>query len=201
MPTPPRSRKDALLAAAKTLFGVHGYAETTFKKIADHAGVALGLLTHYFGTKERLFLAAGRDVLHDLIHSIQESLRGAPSGLAAVQRFTETYFQFARDPERHFRILVRCSPFSDLKGTAEREAMEKDFEVLYSILEEAIARGVADGTIRPLDPRRTSRVIFCNLVGGVRHVLLTPYATPTLFEDIVHFLVEGITAQPQHRRP
>lgn len=196
---PPKSspsRKDALLAAAKTLFGVHGYAETTFKKIAQEAGVALGLLTHYFGTKERLFLAAGLDVLHDLIRAEEAAVAGAPSGLEAVRRFAETYFAFATDPDRHFRILVRCSPFSDLKGSAEREVMERDFERLYHLLEAALARGVADGSVRPLDPHRTSRVLFCNLVGGVRHHLLTPYATPTLLADLVDFMVAGIRRSP-----
>ncbi len=195
---PPKSgspRKDALLAAAKTLFGIHGYAETTFKKIAQEAGVALGLLTHYFGTKERLFLAAGLDVLHDLIHSEERAVAAAPNGLEAVRRFAETYFAFAVDPSRHFRLLVRCSPFSDLKGSTEREVMERDFERLYHILEEALSRGVADGSLRPLDPSRVSRVLFCNLVGGVRHQLLTPYASPSLFQDLVEFMLAGIRAQ------
>ncbi|HCF05871.1 MAG TPA: TetR/AcrR family transcriptional regulator [Desulfomicrobiaceae bacterium] len=188
------SRKESLLAAAKVLFGMHGYAETTFKKIAQEAGVALGLLTHYFGTKERLFLAAGLDVLHDLIRTEEAALAQAQTGLEAVRIFAETYFAFATDPDRHFLILIRCSPFSDLKGMAEREVMERDFHKLYLLLEEALAKGVADGSIRPVDPLRTSRVIFCNLVGGVRHHLLTPYATATLLNDLVDFVINGIAA-------
>ena len=53
------TRKAALLQAAKELFGEYGYAETTFKKISERAGVALGLLTHHYGNKEKLFLACG----------------------------------------------------------------------------------------------------------------------------------------------
>lgn len=54
-----KSKKEALLQAAKELFGECGYVETTFKKISDRAGVALGLLTHHYGNKEKLFLASG----------------------------------------------------------------------------------------------------------------------------------------------
>ena len=57
------TKKEALLKAAKELFGECGYTETTFKKISERAGVALGLLTHHYGNKEKLFLAAGMDVL------------------------------------------------------------------------------------------------------------------------------------------
>ena len=39
------TKKEALLKAAKELFGECGYTETTFKKISERAGVALGLLT------------------------------------------------------------------------------------------------------------------------------------------------------------
>ena len=53
------TKKEALLKAAKELFGECGYTETTFKKISERAGVALGLLTHHYGNKEKLFLAAG----------------------------------------------------------------------------------------------------------------------------------------------
>lgn len=60
------TKKEALLKAAKELFGEYGYTETTFKKISERAGVALGLLTHHYGNKEKLFLAAGMDVLERL---------------------------------------------------------------------------------------------------------------------------------------
>ena len=45
------TKKEALLKAAKELFGECGYTETTFKKISERAGVALGLLTHHYGNK------------------------------------------------------------------------------------------------------------------------------------------------------
>ncbi len=38
------SKRKLFFEAAKELFGELGYAETTFKKISDKAGVALGLI-------------------------------------------------------------------------------------------------------------------------------------------------------------
>lgn len=35
-----KNKKEALLQAAKELFGEYGYVETTFKKISERAGVA-----------------------------------------------------------------------------------------------------------------------------------------------------------------
>ena len=114
------SKKELLLKAAKELFSEHGYSETTFKKISERAGVALGLLTHHFGNKEKLFLTAGLDVLQELIEHQKTNITPATNGLDAVRLFAKAYFDFAQDPKSDFMILVRCSPFSDLKTSLSK---------------------------------------------------------------------------------
>src|ERR1700680_1395741 len=52
--------REAILAAARTRFGDHGYAGATIRAIAADAGVDPALVHHFFGTKERLFAAAMR---------------------------------------------------------------------------------------------------------------------------------------------
>ena len=85
------TKKEALLKAAKELFGECGYTETTFKKISERAGVALGLLTHHYGNKEKLFLAAGMDVLerfHEVLQrACEEWPRERVEFLQGVSRF------------------------------------------------------------------------------------------------------------------
>jgi AcrR family transcriptional regulator len=186
------TKKELLLKAAKELFSEHGYSETTFKKISERAGVALGLLTHHFGNKEKLFLTAGLDVVRELVIAIRTNLQGVPNGLEAVRLFAKTYFDFARNPRQDFMVLVRCSPFSDLKTVEDKDVMIRNFSELYDILTECVALGVKDGSIRKVDPKKASVVVFCNLVGGIRHGLLTPYGDETLFDDIVDFIVQGL---------
>lgn len=186
------TKKELLLKAAKELFSEHGYSETTFKKISERAGVALGLLTHHFGNKEKLFLTAGLDVLQELVLAIRTNLQGVPNGLESVRVFAQTYFDFARNPRQDFMVLVRCSPFSDLKTVEDKDVMFRNFSELYDILKDCVQRGVEDGSIRPVEPRRTSVVVFCNLVGGIRHGLLTPYGGEKLFDDIVEFVIDGL---------
>ncbi len=186
------TKKELLLKAAKELFSEHGYSETTFKKISERAGVALGLLTHHFGNKEKLFLTAGLDVVHELVEAMRTNLQGVPNGLEAVRLFAKTYFDFARNPRQDFMVLVRCSPFSDLKTIEDKEVMIRTFSELYDILGECIERGVADGSIRHVDPSKMTAVVFCNLVGGIRHGLLTPYGSDTLFDDVIAFILHGL---------
>lgn len=188
------SKKDALLLAAKELFGQHGYNGTTFKLISERAGVALGLLTHHYGNKEKLFLTAGLDVLERMLDRLREAVAGAGDGLEAVQRFCGAYLEFSLDPGEHFLVLVRCSPYSDVNTREDREVMMQKFEAVPAILEACVRRGVEDGSILPLPPRETAGAVQCNLVGAVRTRLLTPYSAPSLYDDVLAFITRSLAA-------
>jgi AcrR family transcriptional regulator len=49
--------REAILAAAARAFGEQGYPRTTLRGIARDAGVDTRLVTHYFGSKQELFVA------------------------------------------------------------------------------------------------------------------------------------------------
>jgi AcrR family transcriptional regulator len=52
--------REAILTAARERFADHGYDAATIRRIAADAGVDPALVHHFFGTKERLFVAAMR---------------------------------------------------------------------------------------------------------------------------------------------
>lgn len=187
------TKKELLLEAAKELFGVHGYSETTFKKISERAGVALGLLTHHYGNKEKLFIAAGMDVLQNMVDQLRDAVAQGNNGLECVQQYVKKYFEFSLDSNEYFLVLIRCSPYSDVKTRDDREEMAYKFKEVYEILEECVARGVKDGSILPLPVEETAAAVQCNVVGGVRTRLLTPYYPPTLYDDIYNFVTRSIS--------
>lgn len=54
----PELHRAAILAAARAVFGEHGYANGTIREIARRAGVTHGLILRHFETKERLFVTS-----------------------------------------------------------------------------------------------------------------------------------------------
>ncbi len=56
----PDERREQLLACAVRLFGERPYDAVSTTDIAREAGIARGLLNHYFGTKRDLYLAVVR---------------------------------------------------------------------------------------------------------------------------------------------
>ncbi|TYL55642.1 TetR/AcrR family transcriptional regulator [Nocardioides sp. BGMRC 2183] len=56
----PDERREQLLVAAERLFAERPYAEVSTTRLAEEAGVARGLLNHYFGDKRALYLEVVR---------------------------------------------------------------------------------------------------------------------------------------------
>ena len=59
----PDARRQQILSVAVRLFGERGYADVSTTDVARAAGVARGLINHYFGTKKDLYLAVVRVML------------------------------------------------------------------------------------------------------------------------------------------
>lgn len=186
------TKKEALLTAAKELFGEFGYADTTFKKISERAGVALGLLTHHYGNKEKLFLAAGLDVLEHFLIELRAAVAPAENGHDAVLAFAKAYLDYSVNKDSYWLVLVRCSPYSDMKTKTDRDIMYEKFNLVPRLLEQQITRGIADGTIVPISAHETAHTIIALMVGVNRTRLLTPYAPPQLYEEALAFISRSI---------
>jgi AcrR family transcriptional regulator len=59
----PDERREQILDCAVRLFGERPYAAVSTTEIASEAGVARGLLNHYFGTKRDLYLEVMRTIV------------------------------------------------------------------------------------------------------------------------------------------
>lgn len=106
-------RRAQILTAARTLFSEHPYSAVSTTAIAREAGVARGLLNHYFGTKRELYVAVVRSMVRVPPPPVPEDVEGRPladlagesidAWLDAVRRNRETWFAaiggFGHDPE------------------------------------------------------------------------------------------------------
>lgn len=69
-------RREQILACAVRLFGERPYAEVSTTDIARAAGVARGLINHYFGTKKDLYL----EVIRVMVTIPEVAVAGLPQG-------------------------------------------------------------------------------------------------------------------------
>lgn len=191
------SKRDEILAAAQALFAEYGYAGTTMRMIAERAGVAFGLVSHYFGNKEKLFLVAGHEMIDAMLVVIRQDMQKAENGLQAVDIFVASYLSFTLANRATFPTLIRCSPFSDDNPHLDRQKIGVKFEELIREIEANLRRGMDDGTIARVPVRDCALMIYASMVGAVRTVFLSPFGEPGLFDETRRFILRSLRTTPE----
>jgi AcrR family transcriptional regulator len=100
---------EAILTAARRLFGTQGFAATTMDEIAEGARIAKGAVYHHFRNKEAVFEAVFDLVSRDLVVEIDSAARAEKDVLAAMVAGTQHYFAAtAKGPTG--QIILRDGP-------------------------------------------------------------------------------------------
>ena len=176
-------RRQAILDAAREQFAEKGYAAASIRAIARTADVDPALVHHYFGSKEKVFVAA-MELPFDPAERLPEVLEGDLDGLA--ERLVRMFLDIWADPA--FRApmlgLVRSAFTSEQGATMLRE-----------FVGEALLGRVAQ-TVRGAGPADALRVqvAAAQLVGVVvlRYVVrLEPLASAS-DDDLVALLAPTV---------
>jgi AcrR family transcriptional regulator len=149
-------KRRLILDAAVRVFARKGYHTCRVGDIAEEAGVAHGLLYHYFRSKEELletiFRETWRDVL-DAVRSVEESDETARDRLAGVAKILLRSWR--RDPDL-VRVLVR-----EVTRSSHLQQRIDEIDQAFAGLERIIARGQESGEFRAdLNPRMVSYVFY-----------------------------------------
>lgn len=177
--------KEKILETAKRLFGELGYAETTYKRIAQETGIADGLIAHHYGSKENLFQIVEISILQDLLQRVDESLYYSSDGLNSVLNFAKCILKVSVTPDSGFLTLLRCSPFLTNTVNADNTEILAVCSNVVGKMLSCLQQGMQDGSIRPdLDLKLAASVIFSTVFGSTRARLLTREIIPGLaFSD------------------
>jgi TetR/AcrR family fatty acid metabolism transcriptional regulator len=145
-----------ILAAAVRVFARKGYHASRVGDIAEEAGVAHGLLYHYFASKEDLLETIFRETWSDLlgaVHAVEGS--GEPAGEQLRQVAAILLRSWRRDPDL-VRVLVR-----EVVRSGEIQRRVDEVREAFQALERIIARGQLTGDFRAdIDPRLASVIFY-----------------------------------------
>ena len=89
-------RRDAILAAAITVFGRDGYEGASVRRIASEAGAATGAVSQFFGSKRRLLLVSMDALLARIERVRPPEFAGARSLAADMEEFLTGVFRRER---------------------------------------------------------------------------------------------------------
>ncbi|HET6970560.1 MAG TPA: TetR/AcrR family transcriptional regulator [Phenylobacterium sp.] len=187
--------RDALIAAGRALFAIHGFAGVGAEAIVRAAGLSRGALYHQFADKTELFAAVFEAVEADIIVRIGAKVAAAAptDPLAAIQVAAAAFLEVSTDPEAQ-RVVMIDGP-SVLGWMRWREIGARyGMRLTQDLIEAAVAAGrIAP---QPVD------VLAHVLLGAVREGALYLAAAPDPAQarrevgDVVDRMIAALAQPP-----
>ena len=149
-------KRRVLLEAAVRVFARRGFHAARVGDIAEEAGVAHGLLYHYFSSKEEVLETIFRETWADLLAAVRDvEESGEPAQEQLRQVAAILLRSWRRDPDL-VRVLVR-----GVARSSELDRRVGDVGDAFAAIERIVRRGQEAGELRPeLDARLTSVIFY-----------------------------------------
>lgn len=164
----PRKQRtmDALVAAAEELFSEAPLEEVTVEQIGERAGVAVGSIYNNFGSKASLYAAVVDRALDVDRRYMDRAYTNDRAPVEQLLTAAEQYLRFALEHPAFFRLLAFPPALGNQPAAAETAArLARRVDEQNSRMVDAIRRGIADGSVKPIDPERTATILWASWNG------------------------------------
>jgi len=182
-----------ILAAAAECFTHAGYDATGVAEICARAGVSKGAFYHHFSTKQAAFLALFDQWLQQLDESMQATRtpgETAPQRLERLAGMVQQVLEAAAGQVPMFLEFWRQAA----KDAEVWQTTVEPYRRFRSAFAALLSDGVADGTLRPVDPDMAACVLVSLGVGLVLQGALDPTGAEwsSVPEQAVQMLLDGL---------
>jgi TetR/AcrR family transcriptional regulator, fatty acid metabolism regulator protein len=143
-------KRRVILDAAVRVFARQGFHTCRVADIADEAGVAYGLVYHYFSSKDEILDTLFTDRWGLMLEAIAEAdaERTSPRDkLAAIAAFIVDSYRY--DPDLMKVIIVEVTRAANTFGRTHLADIREAYEQIASIVERAQADGVFREEVQP----------------------------------------------------
>jgi AcrR family transcriptional regulator len=168
-------KRKQILDAAVRVFARGGYHGSRVGDIAEEAGVAHGLLYHYFSSKEQVLQTIFRENWGELLErfrAVETADEPAAEKLGGIAKILLRTWR--NDPDL-VTVMVR-----EVARSAQLQGQVDEVREAFAIVQRVIEQGQADGSFRrDIDARLASWVVY----GGLEEVL-TGWVLGQLPDDV-----------------
>jgi len=156
-------KRQLILDAAVRVFARGGYHTSRVSDIAEEAGIAHGLLYHYFSSKEEVLATVFRENWGELLGrlaNVESSDEPADEQLRGMAKILLRSWR--NDPDL-VRVMVR-----EVARSSHLNDQIEEIGAAFMTIQRVVERGQGEGVFRPdLDPRLASWIFY----GGLEEIL------------------------------
>ena len=166
----PDERRAEILDGAVLAFGRYGYKRATLAHVAEHAGVCPGTVSHYFGSKARLFEEVIAERLMPFVETEEASLATHEGSMRdLLGQFLRRLWEHAWRPgmlDLMRVVKVESAEFPE-SGRLLCQQLGERWRRIFGVI---LSAGMKDGEFRALDVDVAARAISYALVGVAEKV-------------------------------
>ncbi len=151
----PEAKRLAILRAAAQLFNANGFHDTSLNDLARSLNVTKPSLYYYVQSKDDILLQILNQAMGEIGPAI-EAAQAASHGLEMLRIFVGRYVQILVGDFGKCLVLSGTSPLEP----KSREQLAPAFRRIDQAVRQMIAKGIADGSIRPCDPKVSGFTLF-----------------------------------------
>jgi TetR/AcrR family transcriptional regulator, fatty acid metabolism regulator protein len=156
-------KRKVILSAAVRVFARSGYHGARVGDIATEAGVAHGLLYHYFSSKEHVLETVFRENFGELLERFRAVEAADEPADEKLEGIAKILLRTWRNDPDLVTVMVR-----EVARTPQLQAQVDEVREAFAIVERVIEQGQADGTFRQdVDAQLASWIVY----GGLEEVL------------------------------
>ena len=152
------AKREAILTAALNTFSQYGFHGTRIEQIAEQAGVSKTNLLYYYPSKEVLYVAVLRQILHIWLAPLK-AFREDFAPLAAIEEYIRLKLEVSRDYPQASRLfcmeMLAGAPLLMDELTGDLKALIDEKSML-------IAGWVKSGKLAPVDPHHLIFMIWAS---------------------------------------
>ena len=191
-------KRRQILEAAVRVFARKGYHAARVGDIAEEAGVAHGLLYHYFAGKESVLDEVFRETWGELLEAVEGVEASEQPAREQLRQVAAIVLRSWKRRPDVVRVLVR-----EIARSPELHRRIDELGRLFDAIERIVVRGQSEGSFRDdLDPKLASWIFY----GGIEEIL-TGWVLGRLDDGedavaraertVVAVFAEGLAAEPE----
>ena len=190
-----REKRRAILRAAVTVFARNGYHGSRVADVAREAGVAYGLVYHYFGSKEDLLETVFRRTWTRMLEAVEAVERSVDTAHGQIEGVARIVLGAWHTDQDLVRLLVR--------EVARSPQLGRDLDEIahaFAALERIVRNGQERGELRgDVEPRLAAWILY----GALEEILTGwvferlpdgPAEIESAVQGVVSILTNGLAA-------
>jgi AcrR family transcriptional regulator len=162
----PEQRKLLILSAAKEMFAIRGYHDTSISDIIKRADIARGTFYIYFKDKREIFDALFDQLLERINGAVKRVVVGNDQKppLEQISENMKRVFQFATDDPELARILFRHAPGLD---SITDQKIDSFYNKITALIESALTLGTQMALVKQCN----LKLIAAFVMGGIKEIM------------------------------